>query len=386
MEVDEPACALALAPPRSALCVGAPVWLVRVTPECEAALDAAAFAAPGIVSMRHDGAGGSAGGGEPEVDVLLDDGAEAEHVPPALLALPPSEQGACVRRPLWHARLLTHAVRPRASLTRAEAAAAAAAGAPLAELFLSRGVSRWRAGDAAAAAAEFAAALRSLPANGAPPADAPPPPPVGAAALVRQRNGAFRAAMVCCVDIAKKTCDVMYDDDDDAAAALSMELDEAPPAGTNDAMMEVDAEEEESDVAFERVLCESAGCGAALALRGWTNLARALLRAGCAPAARAAAGAALAWRPAHAAARYVRALALATPPGRDLDAAADELRAAAALAPRAPEVRAAARDVARERAAVAHSDRRLARAVVGLAQSAAAGAGAAGGSGSSRRA
>jgi hypothetical protein len=217
---------------------------------------------------------------------------------------------------------------------------------------------------------------------------------VGASALVRQRNGTFRAATVCCVDTAKRTCDVMYDDDDAAAAmALSMELDEAPPppSGANDAMMDME-DEEESDVALERVLCDSAGApgGAAtpahasLALRGWTNLARALLRAGCAPAARAAAGAALAWRPGHAPARYVRALALATPPGRDLDAAAEELRAAAALRPGAPEVRAAAREVARERAAVASSDRRLARAVVGLAQGAAAAA--AGGSGSGRRA
>ena len=314
MEVDSP-------PEAPQLSVGARVWLVRVRPEEGAPLSACCYAASGLLALWHDAAC---------ADVILDDGSEAHAVPAQLLA------------------------------------AAPAAGCGSYDEHASRGRARWREGAAAAAAAEFAAALAALPASGAPPPGAPPPPRVGAAALVRHdaAGGVYRCATVCCVDERARTADVMFDGDDAAAAA--------------------GAEDEAADVSWggaddTALLCplsedDAAPCDdvAQAAVRAWTNLARALLRCGCCVAARAAAATALAWRPAHAPALLVRGLARAQPPERDLAAAAADLRATAALRPNAAEPREALRDVARLRAQLVASDRRLALAVAGLAREAAA--------------
>jgi hypothetical protein len=248
--------------------------------------------------------------------------------------------------------------------------AAAPAGCGSYDEHASRGVARWREAAAAAAAAEFTAALAALPALGAPPPGAPPPPRVGAAALVRH-GGVYRRATVCCVDAAKRTADVMFDGDDAAAAAGAE--DEAADVcwgGADDTAL-LSPLSEDDDAGAVRLPYEEVAHAAA-AVRAWTNLARALLRCGCCVAARAAAATALAWRPAHAPALLVRGLARAQPPERDLAAAAADLKAAAALRPNAAEPREALRDVARLRAELAASDRRLALAVAGLAREAAA--------------
>ena len=315
MELDAPPAA---APP----CIGARVWLVRVCPDEVAPLAACCFAAQGLVALWHEPAAAA--------DVILEDGSEAYAVPAALLAEAPAGEG---RSHDEHA---------------------------------SRGVARWPQGHAAAAAAEFAAALAALPGSGAPPPGAPPPPRVGAAALVRH-SGVYRRATICCVDAQRRTADVMFDGDDAPAAAGAE--DEASDVAWHDGVALLSPLEDDE----RAVLPYGDVAHACAATRAWTNLARALLRAGCAAAARAAASAALAWRPAHAPALLLRGMARATPPERDLDAAAADLMAAAALRPASAEPREALRHVARLRADRAASDRRLALAVAGLAREAAAG-------------
>ena len=70
--------------------VGATVWLVSVSPEAESALDAACFAAAGMVALCHVS---ERDGGASCADVILEDGSEAERVPLALLAAAPTEYG-----------------------------------------------------------------------------------------------------------------------------------------------------------------------------------------------------------------------------------------------------------------------------------------------------